>query len=45
MTFCIAYVGVELQFAGEGDFEYKTSQGGQTADNTVVVGQKVHAKV
>ena len=45
MTFRITYAEISIQFAGMGEFEYKTSQGGQTSDNTVVVGQKVHAIV
>jgi hypothetical protein len=41
----IAYAEVQLQFAGEGGFAPKTVQGGQTSANTVVVRQKVQAKV
>ena len=41
----IAWAEVQVQFAGTGNFENKTSQGGQTVNNTVVVGQKVHAKI
>ncbi len=41
----VAYAEVVVQFAGEGDFVERTAVGGQTAQNTVVVGQKVHAIV
>jgi hypothetical protein len=44
-TFHFAYAEVQVQFAGESGFAPKTTQGGQTAANTVVVGQKVQAKV
>ena len=41
----ITYAEVDVQFAGMGDFVERTSAGGQTTDNTVVVGQKVDAIV
>ena len=44
-TVHIAYVEVTIQFAGQGAFESRTNSVVQSEDNTVVVGQKVHAKI
>jgi len=41
----IGYAEALVSFAGQGGFERKSITGGQTATNTVVVGQKVHAIV
>ena len=41
----IGYAEIVIQFAGAGDFKERTTTGGQTANNTVVVGQKVHATI
>jgi len=41
----IGYAEVQVQFAGQGGFASKTTAGGQTASNTVVVGQHVEAEL
>jgi len=41
----VGWAEVLIQFAGQGGFAPKTTSGGQTEENTVVVGQKVHAIV
>jgi len=44
-AFHVGYAEVQVQFAGQGDFAPRSTVGGQTQANTVVVGQKVHAKL
>ncbi|MDR2755339.1 MAG: hypothetical protein LBC20_06495, partial [Planctomycetaceae bacterium] len=41
----IAWAEVQVQFAGQGGFKHTTTTDTQSTDNTVVVGQKVKAKL
>jgi len=41
----IHYAEMQVQFAGEGEFTRRTTEGGPTIKNTVVVGQEVKAKL
>ena len=41
----VGYAGIAIEFAGENGFKERSTVGGQTASNTVVVGQKVEAKI